>query len=104
MQVAEIRAPISFGDAQRLRVRLSVAAQPRLVVISRTVDDQGVAVPAPHGVSHPAWPRVGLQLAAVRENHAIGEVVVQNRDGGRRLQDALPVTESVSLRPARETL
>src|SRR5262249_10763083 len=95
----------SFGDAQRLRVRLSIAAQPRLVVISRTLDDKGFAVPTPHRVSHPAWPGVGLQLSAVRENHAIGEVVVQDRDGGRRLQDALPgSTPSVGLRPARQTL
>src|SRR4030095_1277737 len=47
---------------------------------------------------------VGLQLAAIHEDHAVGEIVVQNRDGGWRLEDALPPGKSVSLRAARQTL
>src|SRR5207253_8893409 len=67
--------------------------------------NQCVAVPTPDGISHPAWSGVGLQLAAVHEDHAIGEVVVQDRDDGWGLQDPPPGrTPSVGLRPARQTL
>ena len=83
---------------------LPIAAQPRFVVESRTLHDQRVAVPAPRRKSHPARCRVGLQLAAIRVNHAIGEIVVQDCDERRRLHDAFPPGSSVSLGTARETL
>jgi hypothetical protein len=37
--MAEIPAPVTFGDAQRLRMRMTIAIQPRPVIESEAVDD-----------------------------------------------------------------
>src|SRR4029453_3364915 len=48
--------------------------------------------------------RVFLQLAAIQVDHAIGERVVQDRDGSWSLDDAVPAPKSLSLGAARQTL
>ena len=92
------------SHTQRLRVRLPIAAQPGFVVESDTLHDQRVAVPAPDRVSHPARRGIRLQLAAVHEDQSVSEVVVQDRNGGLRLEDALPSGKFLSLGPTRQTL
>src|SRR5262249_37028765 len=104
LQMAEIGAPIAFGGSQLLGMRDPIAARPRLVVESDAVHDQWVALPAPDGVSHPARSGVDLQLAAVDVDQAIGEVVVQYRDDGRRLEKTLPATKPLGLGSARPAL
>src|SRR5262249_27859044 len=74
------------------------------VVESVALDDQRVPVPASDRVAHPARSRIGLQLTAVHVDRAIGEVIVQNRDDRRRLEDTLPAAKSLRLGPTRETL
>src|SRR6185369_1075543 len=89
---------------QRLRVRHSVTARPRLVIESDAVDDQCVALPASDRISHPVWSRVGLQLTAVHMDHAVGEVFAQNRDDSRCLDDAFPAGKSLRLGAVWQTL
>src|ERR1041384_2820098 len=85
-------------------MRLPVAAQPCFVVVSVALDDQRVAVPAADRIPLPARSRIFLELTAVHENHAIGEVVVEDRDGRRRLYDSLPSGGAIGLGSARQAL
>src|SRR6185503_6934330 len=97
-------APVAFCRPQRFRMRDAIAARPCLVVESVAVDDQGVAFPAADRIALKARSRIGLQLTAVRVDQAIGEVIVQNGDDRRCLEDAFPARKSFRLRPARQTL
>lgn len=69
---------------------LPIAAQPCLVVESGTPDDQRVS-PSQRPTEYPSsLAQGGFQFAAVDMDDAIREVVIQNRDNGWRLENALP--------------
>src|SRR4029453_9347231 len=55
-------------------------------------------------VPHPAGRRVRFQLASVDVDNPMCEVVVQKRDGGRRLNDAPPAAKLLGLWSARPAL
>src|SRR5688572_15617611 len=85
-------------------MRLAVATEPGFRVEPVAVDDQRVALPAPHREAHPLWRRIRFKLAAVHVDHTVRKVFVQNRDQCGRLEDALPGGGPVSLGAARQTV
>ena len=102
--VAEIPAPVAFSHAQRLRVGMTIAIQPRPVIESEALYHQRVSLPAPHRISHPARIRVGLQCTPVHENLTIGEIFVQHQDQTWGLNDFRLTRAGAVARTPRQAL
>ena len=83
----EVAAADALGHLERLAVRMAGEVEPRAVVETCGLDDERVAVPAADGVAHPCRVRIGRHLAAVEKDLAIGEILEQEHDQRRRLND-----------------
>src|SRR5256885_12356096 len=102
--MAEIRAPVAFGHAQRVRVSMTIMIQPRPVIESVALHHQRLSFPATHRMPHPAGKRIVLQCAPVHENLTISEIFVQHHDHTWSLNDFRPTRASTGGRTPRQTL
>jgi hypothetical protein len=67
---------------------MSTGVQPGLIVESRRIDDQRIAVPSADRVAAPRGLRINGKRAAVRVDLPVRVVhFIQHRDDARRLQD-----------------
>ena len=74
-----------------------------LIGVAVALDDQRVAFPASDRIAHPRGIGIWLERAAVHEDLAVHQVVVQQDDERRRLDDAgHPVTRGQVDRPERQ--
>src|SRR5262249_36008032 len=87
LQMAEIGSSVTFGQAQRFRMWVTVTIQPRSIVESEAFNHKRAALPAPHRVAHPTRIGLALQDATVQEDLSIGEIFVEHQDQLWRLND-----------------
>src|SRR5438034_7309979 len=92
IEMTEIAPAVALGPAESFRVWMAVVIEPRALGETVGFDDQRVAVPASHGVSHPTRIRILGELPAVQVNLAIREVLDEDHDERGRL-DELEVEE-----------
>ncbi len=85
--MTEIAPAVALGHAKSFRVWMAVVIEPRALGEAAGFDDQGVAVPASHGVSHPTRIRILGELPAVHVNLAIREVFEKDHDERGRLDE-----------------
>src|SRR5207249_11477095 len=100
----ESAAAVALGHAESFRVWMAVVIEPRALGETVAFDDQRVAGPASHGVSHPTRIRILGELPAVHVDLAIREVLEKDDDERGRLDELDGVGRREGRRTKRQAL
>src|SRR5579884_2140942 len=106
LQVPEIHAPESLGDAHLVRMRMAHAIEPGAVIKSLALDDQSVVFPVSDRVAPPGGIWIFREFAPVQVDlPVVAAALIEQGDDGRRLHDAVELTAEQDVRgPPREAV